>query len=118
MRFAAEAERGELMTTPDRFRDIEFGASAFYRIVVQGTLRPDWSDRLAGLAITTTSQGDRAPHTALVGKIRDQAELSGVLDTLYGLHLPILKVEQVEEESTATPATPMPIGASTDLRKK
>lgn len=85
------------MTTPDKFRDIEFGGPAVYQIVVQGTLRPDWSDRLAGLAITTTSQGERAPHTELVGTIRDQAELSGVLDTLYGLHLPILKVEQVED---------------------
>ena len=28
----------------------------------------------------------------LVGRLRDQAELSGVLDSLYGLHLPILKV--------------------------
>lgn len=86
------------MTTPDHYREIEFGEPAVYRIVVQGTLRPDWSDRLAGLAITTISQGERTPRTALVGKIRDQAELSGVLDTLYGLHLPILKVEQVEEE--------------------
>ena len=92
------------MTTPERFRHIEFGGSAVYRIVVQGTLRPDWSDRLAGLAITTT--GERTPRTALVGRIRDQAELSGVLDTLYGLHLPILKVEQVEEETCPTGIDP------------
>jgi hypothetical protein len=67
--------------------------------VVQGTLRSDWSDRLAGMAITSVSRTGRSPQTTLAGKLRDQAELSGVLDTLYSLHLPILKVEQVEEES-------------------
>ena len=86
------------MNTPDSFRDINFAEPAVYRIVVQGTLCPDWSDRLAGLAITTISRGEGTPRTALVGTIRDQAELSGVLDTLYGLHLPILRVEQVEDE--------------------
>jgi hypothetical protein len=33
--------------------------------------------------------------TSLVGPIRDQAQLNGVLDTLYNLHLTILKVERV-----------------------
>ena len=77
---------------------IEFGGPATYRIVVQGQLGREWSNRLAGMEITTTSRGDKPPHTTLVGLIRDQAELSGVLDTLYGLHLPILKVETIEME--------------------
>ncbi len=36
--------------------------------------------------------------TTLVGLLRDQAGLSGVLNSLYGLHLPILKVEVVNRE--------------------
>ena len=78
-------------------KDIEFGGFASYRIVIQGVLGEEWSDRLAGLAITTLEREDGEPHTALTGPIRDQAELNGVLDTLYGLHLTILKVETVEE---------------------
>jgi LuxR family maltose regulon positive regulatory protein len=39
-----------------------------------------------------------APVTALVGRLRDQAELSGVLNSLYDLHLSILKVEVVNGE--------------------
>ena len=81
---------------PTKHRDIEFAGPATYRIVVQGALSENWSDRLAGLAITSTDRAGAAPHTTLVGAIRDQAELAGVLETLYGLHLPILKVEQVE----------------------
>jgi hypothetical protein len=79
--------------------DVEFGGPAAYRIVVQGALSPDWSDRLAGLKITTTRGSGGTPQTTLVGPIRDQAELNGVLETLYGLHLSILKVEKLEDEA-------------------
>ncbi|MGB5293388.1 MAG: hypothetical protein WBP34_00415 [Thermoanaerobaculia bacterium] len=86
------------MSTPKQEHDIEFGGPATYRIVVQGSLGPEWAIRLAGMEITTATRGDQAAHSTLEGPIRDQAELSGVLDTLYGLHLPILKVEKLEEE--------------------
>jgi hypothetical protein len=36
--------------------------------------------------------------TTLVGRLRDQAELSGVLNSLYDLHLSILKVERVNDD--------------------
>lgn len=82
--------------------EIEFGGPATYRIVVKGDLGQEWSDRLGGLAITSTQREGGSPHTALIGPLRDQAELNGVLDTLYNLHLPILRVEQVEEETPTT----------------
>ncbi len=76
---------------------IEFAGPASYRIVVQGDLSAEWSDRLAGLTITRASREGAAVYTSLVGVIRDQAALAGVLETLYGLHLPIVRVEQVED---------------------
>jgi hypothetical protein len=33
-----------------------------------------------------------------VGRLKDQAELSGVLNSLYELHLPIVKVETVKDD--------------------
>ena len=87
------------MSTQRQEHDIEFGGPATYRIVVQGVVSPDWGSRLAGMEITTVGRGDLAAHSTLEGPIRDQAELSGVLETLYGLHLPILSVETVEEEA-------------------
>lgn len=87
------------MSRKSEFGHIEFGGAATYRIVVQGSLSEDWSDRLAGMAITTSDRSGEEPRTTLLGPIRDQAELNGVLDTLYGLHLSIVKVEQVENES-------------------
>ena len=75
--------------------NIEFGGPATYRIIVRGSLDPQWSDRMAGLEIATTGEVEGVIRTTLVGRIHDQAELKGVLDTLYGLHLPILQVETV-----------------------
>lgn len=86
------------MNESDSLRDLDFGGPARYRIVIQGALEDSWSERLAGLAIRAIDRGDRVAHTVLEGPIRDQAELNGVVETLYGLHLPIVKVEQVTDE--------------------
>lgn len=75
--------------------DIDFAGTATYRIVVEGNLEPSYSDRVAGMAISSETRDGRKPITALIGKVRDQAELSGVLETLYSLHLPILSVERI-----------------------
>ncbi len=84
------------MPAPDVGPHIEFSGPATYRIVVQGALNEYWRDRLADLSVTVTYRPGEAPRTTLLGRIRDQAELNGVLDTLYGLHLPILSVETVD----------------------
>ena len=71
---------------------------ATYRIEVEGHLDESRSDRLAGMQITTRSRADQTFVTTLIGRLRDQAELSGVLNSLYNLHLSILKVEVVDDE--------------------
>ena len=53
-------------------------------------LDENWSDRLAGMRIIPDERQAHASVTCLVGHLRDQAQLSGVLNTLYELHLPIL----------------------------
>jgi len=88
------------MTDANGFSEIDFGGPATYRIVVQGAISERWIDRLAGMAASTFNpEHGVPPRTTLIGSIRDQAELSGVLETLYGLHLPILRVEKVEDET-------------------
>ncbi len=73
-----------------------FDSPGQYRIRVQGLLDESWSDRLGGLRITTSSPKDKAPVTELVGQMRDQAELAGVLNSLYELHLTLLSVEYLD----------------------
>ena len=77
----------------------EFGGPASYRIVVQGTVGRDWSGRLGGMVITTSRRESGAPRTILLGRIRDQPALRGVLETLYALHLPILEVKKVDTDT-------------------
>jgi hypothetical protein len=71
--------------------------SATYRIRVQGHLEDRWADRLGGMAITVDSSADRPPVTILKGHLADQEALSGVLNKLYELHLPLLSVENLDE---------------------
>ncbi len=73
-----------------------FDRPGHYRIRVQGLLDESWSERLGGLQITKISQKDKAPVTELVGQMRDQAELAGVLNSLYELHLSLLSVEYID----------------------
>ena len=70
-----------------------FQGSGTYRIQVRGQLDPEWEDRLGGMRLTPGSDTDDHPNTTLTGTLRDQAELMGVLNTLYELRLPILSVE-------------------------
>lgn len=47
------------------------------------------------MSITTRKRKDYKQVTTLVGTLVDQASLSGVLNTLYELHLTLLSVEYV-----------------------
>ena len=66
--------------------------SAEYKIRVQGELDETWSDRLGGMDITIDRSGPDTPVTTLLGLLSDQAALSGVMETLYELHLRVLDV--------------------------
>ena len=85
------------MAASNRIGNIKFEKPGRYRIVVQGRIDPSWSDRLGGMQITTSKGEEDAPKTTLTGNLRDQAQLSGVLNSLYDLHLPILIVECLED---------------------
>ena len=64
------------------------------RLIVH--LNEKWSDRLGDLRITACNPSDQErPVTELVGKVRDQAELAGLLNGLYELHLTLLSVENL-----------------------
>ena len=69
-----------------------------YRICVDGALSEDWIQRLGNMSITTRKRKDYKRVTTLVGTVVDQAALSGVLNTLYELHLTLLSVEFLGEE--------------------
>ena len=83
------AQRGGIKTYP-------FDSPGNYRIRVLGFLDESLSERLCGLRIRHCSLKDHdGPVTELVGQVRDQAELAGLLNNLYELHLTIRSVEYI-----------------------
>ncbi len=71
---------------------------ARYRIRVRGSLTTEWAERLGGMSCSNTSGADGEPEAHLEGRLQDQAALSGILNTLYELHLPVLLVECLDKE--------------------
>jgi hypothetical protein len=67
-------------------------------IRVKGRIDEHWSTWFGDLAIAHTDQDE----TILTGFVADQATLYGVLTRLRDLGLPLLSVNQVEIDNTAT----------------
>jgi len=80
----------------------EFSAPGYYRILLQGQLNPNWSGRLGGMQVVAPALEADTGVTVLQGRVRDQAELSGILNALYELHLPLLKVEYLGEDDAGS----------------
>ncbi len=87
------------MTDNSNKKNIKLWTPVTYRIEVAGHLAESRSDCLAGMRIAARKRLDQTTVTTLIGRLKDQAELSGVLNSLYDLHhLSILKVEVVDGE--------------------
>ena len=83
------------MSDPPYVKKLKLGEPADYRIEIQGHLDKSWSGRLGGMQIKAGNRGEKGTVTELTGRVADQAQLIGVLNSLYELHLPILSVEIV-----------------------
>jgi hypothetical protein len=99
------------MTHSTSWKGFKLETPATYRIRVQGRLDLNWGDRLGGMAISEDTSAVQPPVTILAGHLVDQAALSGILNTLYELHLPLLSVKNLDEKKGAR------IAALSSLRK-
>ena len=82
-------------------KSFSFNRPGIYRIRVIGFLEESWSGKIGRFRITAGSLKDQeGPVMELVGKVRDQAELYGVLKTLYEFHLTLLSVEMLEDDKS------------------
>lgn len=78
--------------------DYKFQNPAVYKIKISGAINESWSERLGGMQINVERSKSSNPVTILIGKINDQAALSGVLNTLYENHLSIISVNMLDEK--------------------
>ena len=79
-----------------------FDGPATYQITVRGMISSGWSGRLEGMTINHLTLEDGTIFTILNGELTDQAALSGVLNTLYELQLPLVTVNMLPLLNTRT----------------
>jgi len=66
-----------------------------YRICIKGHLDPSWADWFDGFTLEHQPDGT----TLLIGSISDQPALHGLLARINSLGLPLILVEQIEQEN-------------------
>lgn len=72
---------------------LTMSGAATYQIIVQGTIDPSWTSRLAGMNVSERRSENGEIETVLVGRLADQTALSSVLNRLYELHLPVVSAD-------------------------
>lgn len=70
-----------------------YTAPGCYRIEVQGALRTGWSGRFGAMQVLPVSDKHENNISVLEGCVSDQSELSGILNTLYELHMSLISVK-------------------------
>ena len=85
----------------DHESPIDFGMTspAIYQIIVIGKLDEHWADWFNGTNVLFEHNLEGKPHTTLTCKVRDQAELLGILNRLNSLNLPLLQVSPVRKSN-------------------
>jgi hypothetical protein len=88
-----------LLIVKEANQAINMSSPAIYRVRVGGKLDADLARRLDGVNLSEESASPEMPISILVGRMIDQAALSGLLNSLYELHLPLLSVECLDVEA-------------------
>ena len=83
------------MLDKQTIKNFKFEKAAVYRIRVKGHIDDRLSAYLGGMVITRAFSAEKEPMTILVGELLDQAALSGVLNHIYEMHMPLLTVEAI-----------------------
>jgi len=82
-------------STPEK---LSMASPACYAVTVQGSLPTHWAEWFNGSTIRLASRSAGQPHTVLTCRVKDQAELLGILNQLNNLNLPLLEVTLLQEE--------------------
>ena len=73
--------------------NIKFQNPGIYRITIQGGISQRWVNQFAEYIIDQKEIDEGNFRTVLKMDIKDQSHLSGILNSLYDLHLSIIEVK-------------------------
>ena len=76
-----------------------------YEIEVSGWLDAAWSVWLVGMTVEPHEKPDGSIVTRLVGPVRDQAALRGLLDRLFDLNLKVISMRSLDATGPAGDAS-------------
>jgi len=82
---------------PEKKKDINFNKKAIYKIVVDGVLSEDYSNRFTDMQIKVIREMEQRPSSTLIGEIKDQSDLSGILNSLYDMQFTVISVNMLSE---------------------
>lgn len=82
----------------------DFSDPGCYQIEVQGSISAKWLDRLGAMQVIASADTSDKGLTVLRGSVIDQAELSGILNTLYGLQLRLISIQFLGNEPAEKPS--------------
>lgn len=69
----------------------EMSTPPIYQIRINGHLDETWIDWFSPLVVVNEPNGE----TTLMGEVRDQAELHGLIDRVFNLNLTLLSVNRM-----------------------
>jgi len=84
---------------PRNWTKLKVGNPAIYKIHVKGHLDESWSKKLCDFQITSIRMEDGSEETMLIGRISDQASLTGILVALSDMQLPVLNVDCLDADA-------------------
>ncbi len=76
-----------------------FKKEAIYRIVVDGFIDESWSDQFGGMQILVEKKKGSRTVSILIGEIKDQSALSGILNNLYDMQFTVISVNMLFEKN-------------------
>ena len=87
-----------MKTSDDNLKStFSFSKPAIYQIRVLGKVPSSSSEKLSGMELSYKNK-QSGVVTTLIGKMSDQAQLSGLLNSLYELHMSVLSVEKLNNK--------------------
>ena len=82
--------------------EINFNKKAIYKIIVNGVLNDSYSNKFTGMQLKIHRGEKKSANTTLIGEIKDQAALSGILNSLYDMQFTIISVNMLIEKTKMT----------------
>ena len=82
------------MSTPDAVFN-SFQSNATYQITVEGKVEPFLLDMLPSAFEISYAKSGGKDISSLIGKVEDQAQLTGILNTIYNTRMTVISVLKI-----------------------